>query len=238
MPSAPDMSARISTPATAIGKADGGEHAESAANIVGHHKGLVALRVREALERAARAVGRGVDALCRARLAVLFLKQRLEEAEGDRRLSGRAGLGDDVHREIHVLHQLVDLLERRGGEPVADEVDVWGVLLFEVVVRGAKAFHNAARSEVGPANADDHQRAGVGLDLLRSLFYARELVAVILLGQGDPAEEVIALSAAVLQPFCRLLKRGAKRVLAGLGEEGSSLGNVNSQHGNSLLCSD
>ena len=208
-------------------QAHSGQHTVAAADIVGHHEGLIALGVREALERAAGAVGGGVDALRRFRLAVLLLQQLLEEAERDRRLGGRAGLGDDVHGEVHILDEVVDLLRRGGGKAVAHEVDVGRVLFLEVVVRGAETLDHAACTEIRAADADDDQRLGIALDLLRRLFDAGELVLIVRLGQLDPADEIVALAAAVLQPVRRLLQLAAQLGLIGAGEEGYRLGNVN-----------
>ena len=111
-------------------QAHGRQHAVPAAHLVGHHKGLIALGVRQRLQCASVAVGGGVDALGRAVCAVLLLQHLPEEAEGHRRLRGCAGLGDDVDGEVHAVQQLHDLAHIIGGKPVAHEVDVGCPLLF------------------------------------------------------------------------------------------------------------
>ena len=85
----------------------------------------------------------GEDPLPGALPAVLFHQELPEEAEGGGGLRGGAGLGDDVDGEVHVPDQVQDLLQRLGGEAVAGEVDVGGVLFLQVVVGGAQALDDA-----------------------------------------------------------------------------------------------
>ena len=144
-------------------------------------------------------VGRGVDARGGALLAVPLLKQAAEEPERHGRLGRRAGLRDHVHGEVHAVEQLHRLAQLVGGETVADEIDVGGILLFQVVVRRAQALDHAARAEIRPADADDDERLRVAPDLLRRLLNARELRAVIALRQVHPARELTADAVALLQ---------------------------------------
>ena len=111
-------------------QAHGGQHAVPAAHVIGHHEGLPALGVRQGLQSAAALVGGGVNAALGALLAVLLLQRLPEEAEGHGGLRGGAGFGDDVHGEIHILHQLQNFLKGVGGQAVAGEVDIGGVFLF------------------------------------------------------------------------------------------------------------
>ena len=74
-------------------QAHGGEDGVPAAYLVGHHEGLPALGVGQALERAPGFVGGGVDPLAGLLMAVLLLQGFPEEAEGHGGLGGGAGLG-------------------------------------------------------------------------------------------------------------------------------------------------
>ena len=63
------------------------------------------------------------------------------------------------------------------------------------------------RDRVGPADADDHQSGGLGLDLSGGSFDTREFLAVIILGQMHPADKIIARAGGVLEP-CLSLGQG------------------------------
>ena len=82
------------------------EHRETAADVIRHNKGLVALVIRQLFERAALLIRRGEDALARPLLAVFAFAQLFQLAEGDGRLGGRARLRDDVDAEIAVTDHL------------------------------------------------------------------------------------------------------------------------------------
>ncbi len=211
-------------------QADRGEDAVASADVVGHDELLVALGVREGLESALVRVGGGVNALRRARLAVLLLKPFAEEAEGDGGLGGRAGLGNDVDGEVIVADELHHLAQRGGGQTVADEVDVGGVLFLQVVVGRAQTLDHAARAEVAAADADDDKGLGVALNLFRGGENARIFRAVVLRGQADPADEIVALAAAVEELALRALETGAEDFFIGIGKEGLCVGNVDGKH--------
>ena len=211
-------------------QADRGEDAVASADVVGYDELLVALGVREGLESALVRVGGGVNALRRARLAVLLLKPFAEEAEGDGGLGGRAGLGNDVDGEVIVADELHHLAQRGGGQTVADEVDVGGVLFLQVVVGRAQTLDHAARAEVAAADADDDKGLGVALDLFRGGENARIFRAVVLRGQADPADEIVALAAAVEELALRALETGAEDFFIGIGKEGLCVGNVDGKH--------
>ena len=124
-------------------QAHGGEHAVAPADVIGDHEGLPALPVSESPQCALVGVRGGVDPLPGPLPAVLFHQELPEEAEGGGGLRGGAGLGDDVDGEVHVPDQVQDLLQRLGGEAVAGEVDVGGVLFLQVIVGGAQALDDA-----------------------------------------------------------------------------------------------
>ena len=82
------------------------EHRETAADVIRHNKGLVALVIRQLFERTALLIRRGEDALARPLLAVFAFAQLFQLAEGDGRLGGRARFRDDVDAEIAVTDHL------------------------------------------------------------------------------------------------------------------------------------
>ena len=173
----------------------GREHTVPSADVVRHHELLVALIVGQALQGPLAGVGGGIDAPGGLLRAVLLLQQLTEKAEGHGGLRGGAGLGDNVHGEVHAVHQLHHLGQRVGAEAVADKVDVGRILLFQVVIGRAQAFDDAPGTQVGAADTDDHQRLGVGLYFLRRRLDAGKFRLVIVL---RPVNSPPAPS-----PFCR-----------------------------------
>ena len=180
----------------------GGQHGEASANVIRNHEGLIALRVGQRLQCAARLVGGGVDAALRTLLAVLLLQQLLEDAEGDGGLGGGAGLGDDVHGEVALADDLHHVVEVGRGDVVAHEVDLGDAGLANAVVHLALAeLDGCARAQVGAADADDNQHVAVALDLLRSRLDAGELFLVVVHRQIEPAQEIAACARAGEQHF-------------------------------------
>ena len=173
-------------------QAHGGEDGEPAAHVVGHHELLIALGVGQTLQRAPRLVGGGIDALPGPLFAVLLLQQALENAEGDRGLGGGARLGDDVHREVPVADELQQLQQGVGGQAVAGKEHIGGILFLQVIVVGLDDLDDRAGSQIGAADADDHQHLGLLLDLLGRRLDAGELLLVVVPGQVHPAGEITA----------------------------------------------
>ena len=189
------------------------QHGIASANVVGHDERLIALLRGKRLERAARAVSRGIDAALRTGFAVLFLKQLLEDAERDGRLRRRAGFGDDDHGEIPVADHGDRLAQRLTGDAVAREIDIRRLLREGVVVRALQKLYHRARTEIRAADADDDNGLRIALDLLRRLLDAGELFLVVVHRQVDPAEEIISRAGAVQQRIQRRL--APCRVLCG-----------------------
>ncbi len=166
-------------------QADGGEHAEAAAHVVGHHEALPAVGDGEGLEHAAGGVGSGEDMLVGMR-AVFPVQQFAENAEGGGGLQGGAGFGDNVHVKLHVAELGDGVAQGVGGEAVAHEKDL-RVALPGV---GVQQLDGAAGAEVGAADADDDQRLGTAADLLGGGYDAVELLFLDALRQAAPAGEV------------------------------------------------
>ena len=181
-------------------------------------------------------VGGGVDAAGGLLLAVALFQQLTEEAEGHGRFGGGAGLGDHVDGEVHALHQLHGLGQRLAAEAVADEVDVGGVLLFQVIVGGAQALDNAPGPQIGAADADDHQSLGITLDLLGRRLDAPVLRPVIVTGQMHPAGKLAAHAVAQLQMAVGDLQPGRQRRLVGQPQKALDIGKVDLDHRTYLLC--
>ena len=211
------------------------EDAVAAADVVGHHEALVALRCGQRLQGALLAVGGGVDAPRGSLGAVLFLQQPAEKAESHRRLRGGAGLGDDVHGEILPLQQFLHLRQLVVVQPVAHEVDIGRVFLFQIIIRRAEALDDAPCPQIRAADADDHQRLRIALDLFGRRLNAPELLAVILLWQMYPAGEVTAGAGAAQQLLVRQTQTGRQRRFIGQGNELPHIGKIHTDHVKSLL---
>jgi hypothetical protein len=127
--------------------------------------------------------------------AVFLLEHGAEDAEGDRGLQRGAGLGDDVHVKVVVTELLDDSVEVVRAQAVADEEDPGVVLAGQ----GPQELNGAARAEVGAADADDYQGLGAGADLGRGGEYGLELALFHAHGQLDPAGELGARAALLLE---------------------------------------
>ena len=120
-------------------QAHGCEDGVAAADVVRHHKRLPALRVGQGLQSAFLPVCGGINPHPCALFAVLFLQGSPEEPEGHGGLRGGTGFGDDIHGEIHILHQVQNFLQSICGQAVARKIDVGAVLFLQVVIGGAEA---------------------------------------------------------------------------------------------------
>ena len=122
--------------------------------------------IRQLFERAARFVRGGEDAVLGAGLAVFFLAELFENAEGNGRLGRRARLGDDVDAEIAVADDLDHVVEVRGGDVAADKVNLRDALRTHAVVHLAVyEFDRCARAQIRAADADHDQHVAGLLDL-------------------------------------------------------------------------
>ena len=201
----------------------GGQHAEAAAHIVGHHKAGPALGVGQGLEHAAVGVGGGENVLV-SLIAVLLLQQLTEDTEGDRRLQGGAGLGDDVHVEILVAQLLQNVAEIIRRQAVAGEKYLGVVLAGQ----GLEQLDGASRAQVGAADTDDHQRLGAAADLLRGLHDGVKLALFDAEGQLHPAGEIGSQAGLFGKSLVRFFR---KRVIgAGRREKAGGAGQINFNH--------
>ena len=187
-------------------QADRGQYGETAADVVRHDKGLVALIVRQLFECAARLVGRGEDAVFRAVLAVLVLTQLFENAERDRRLGRGTRLGDDIDTEVAVTDNFNHIVEIRRRDIAADKVNLRDAIRADAVVHLAVyEFDRRTRAQIGAADADHDQDVAALLDLLGRRLDARELLLVIVFRQVDPSQKVVACTRAGVQCILRRL---------------------------------
>ena len=216
-------------------QAHGRQHTVASADVVGHHKGLVAVGVRQGFQRALMGVGGGVDAAGRPLFAIALLQYFPEKAERYGRLGGGAGLGDDVDGEVHILHQFHDLRQRLAAEAVADKVDVGGILLFQIIIGGAQALDHAPGAQIGAADADDYQCLRVALDPAGRRFDAVILLPVIVPGQMHPAGELTAETVALLQMAVGNAQAGRQRRLIGQPQKALNIGKINLNHRIRLL---
>ena len=194
-------------------QADCGEDRVTAAHVVRNDEGLVALFVREVLQRAARLIGRAEDALSGLFLAVLLLEDLAEHAERDRRLRRGAGLRDHIDRNIAALADLYELRQRGGGDAVAGEVDVRRILLQRIVVFALQKLDRRAGAEVRAADADDDENIRILLDALGRSLDAREFFLVIIGRERHPAEKIIAGTLAGFQQLMRTFHLRCDRLI-------------------------
>ena len=187
-------------------QAHGGQHTVASAHVVGDHIAVVALGGCQGLQCASGLVGGSVDALGRALASILFLQQRFEEAEGYGRLGGCAGLGDHVDREVGIADEVHHFLHSVAGQTVSDKVDVGRILLDKVVVIGIEQLDSGPRPQVAPADADNDEGLAVALDFLGGGLNPGIFLLVVIPGQVDPADKVVAPSGGFLEPGVGLLE--------------------------------
>ena len=180
-------------------QANGGQHRETAAHVIRHHKGLVTLAIGQTLQGTASLIGGDVGAAHRLVVAVALLQQLTEYAEGDGGLGGGARLGDYVDGYAATLADLQQFRQLRAGDAVTRKVDVGGILFLGVVVVGLEEFDGGAGTQIGAADADDDKHVGILFDTGGSRLDARKLLLVIVDGQVHPAEEITAQTGAAVQ---------------------------------------
>ena len=200
-----------------------GQHAETAAHIIGHHEGLPAVGIGQRLQHALVGVGGGEDVLV-GLVAVFLLQQLPEDTEGDRRLQGSAGLGDYVHVEVHIPQPVQGVAQGIGGKHVAHEEDLGIVLAGQ----GFEQLDGAPGAQVGTADAHHHQCLGTAADFLSGSDDAVQLRVLDALGQLHPAGELTAQSGLVEQLFMGQTSQCVVR--AGAGEKLGSAGQINLNH--------
>ena len=186
-------------------QADRREHGKTAADVIRHDKGFVALVVRQLFERAALLIGRGEDALSGALAAVALFAQLFQLAERDGGLGGGAGFRDDVDAEIAVADDADDVVQVGGRQVVACKVDLRYAGRTGLVVKLAvDELDRGTRAQIRAADADDDEHIAGLLDLRGGLLDAGELLTVVVHRQVEPAEKVVSGTAAADKCFlCR-----------------------------------
>ena len=178
------------------------QHGETASHIVRHNEGLVALLCSQVLQGSPCLVRGGVNPLGRFLFAVFLLQHLLEYAEGDGRLCGRSGLGDDIYGEISVADHVDEPLQIGAADAVSCIVDLrcladlFGYIVVEAV---AQELDGSSCSQVGAADTDDDQYLGVALNLLCRLLDTRELFFIVIYREIYPANIVVAGSCSAHQ---------------------------------------
>ena len=197
-------------------QAHGGEDGIPSADVVRYHEGLPALGVRQRFQRAPGLVSGSVDTLTGFLLAVFLLQQFSEETECHGRLRGGTRFGDNVDGEIHIPHQIQHLAQCVTGEAVAHKVHIRRLFLFQIIIRGAQTVDHAAGSQIAAADADDHQRLRIALDLLGGSPDPGKFFPVIRLRQMHPTREFSAQAGAGLELFMGLFQTGQQCLLVRL----------------------
>ena len=172
-------------------QADRGEDGVAAADIIGNHERGPALRVGQLLEGALGTVSGRINALVGLFHAHLIFQQLAQHAECQAGLGGGAGLGNDIDGEALALAQRDDIIQIRGADAVAAEVDLEAIvqLIVELALDG---FDHSAGTQIAAADAGDDQHVGILTDLGGCFLDAGELVLIVLTGQIHPAQEIVA----------------------------------------------
>ncbi len=195
-------------------QADGSEDRIAPAHVVRNDESLVALARRQRLEGAARLVGRAVDALRGARLAVFLFQQAAEDAERHGRLRRGAGFGDHVDGNVFTLADFQHIGERGRADAVAHEINIRRILLQRVVILGTEKFDGRAGAEVRAADADNDENPGIGADLPGGGLDAGEFLPVVIFRKGNPPEKIVAEARAGMERIMRQANlRGYARIL-------------------------
>ena len=187
-------------------QAHGGQHRIPSAYIIGNDKGLPALPVRQRFQRPAGAVGGAVDALRRL-LAVAPFHHLPQHAEGQRRLGGSAGFGNDIEGDPFALAQRQDLIQVAAGKIAPGKIDGGAILTQGIIEGAAQQLDGAAGAQVAAADADDNQHIGILPDLFGRRVDARQLLFIVVPRQGQPAVEITARAGVLPQ-----LRRGRRHL--------------------------
>ena len=124
----------------------------------------------------------------RAPFAVFFLQNAAEHAEGQRRLCGGAGFGDDVHRNILAFAQGNDALQVGRADGIAHKENLRRALARLVVKAALQRLNNRAGPKVAAANANHHQHLAVLLYFLCRRLDAGKLFFIVIFRQVYPAK--------------------------------------------------
>ena len=183
-------------------KADGSEHRETSAHVVGDDERGVTLFVGRGARRALLGVGHRHDHLACSLFAALFLTLFLEETEGQCGLRGGAALGNVDHTEFAVAEVFAKFEEIVFADVVAGKEDNGiGAVVGEPFELVAECLNHSARSEVGTADTCNDNRVAMLTQCGSAGFdFAEEFG-----GDGrrkvHPAEEVVARAGLCLECF-------------------------------------
>ena len=123
-----------------------------------------------------------------------------------------------------------------GAETVACKVDVGGSFLLQIIVGGAEALNDTAGTQIGAADANDHQRLRIALNFGGSGLDAGIFFLIIVAGEIHPADEVVACACAVLQMALRGAELGQQGFSVVGSNKGFDVGVIDADHSKCLLC--
>ncbi len=194
----------------------GGKHRVTAAHVVGNDERRVALVVGQRLQRAARRVGYGHDALGGLLFAVAALQLGLQKAECDRRLGRGARLRDhdDSYRALgRSGKQLVGIVLRYvlAGEENRRVV----MVAFERLERVGHGFQHGLGSQIRAADAYTDYRIGLAAQLGGHGLDIRELFLADRRGERNPAQKIVAGALARMQQLVGACRTFEHRVCYG-----------------------
>src|SRR5690606_7424843 len=131
--------------------------------------------------------------------------------ESDRRFGGRSRFGNHIDTDLLILQQLQEMGRVNGAEVMADKINLRSLSLFpgKLVVKAViQHLQRRAGTQIGTADADHHERIGIGPDATGGLLDPGELFPVVVRGEIHPSEKIAAHSRAAVQHLLGRLDKG------------------------------
>ena len=151
-------------------KANGGQHGKPSAHGRRNVERLPALFPGHLPQSALKRIGHRVNAAVATVGAVFPLQHPSQATEGDGRLRGSAGLGNDDDGKILAFQQSHQFVPVPGAQIVAGKINL-GITpaLIHIVIGTLEQFDGRSGAQVRAANAHHHAGIGLVFDLVRRL---------------------------------------------------------------------
>ena len=189
-------------------EADCGQDRVSAADVVGHHEGCVAVFVRFFAQGTFLRISDDVDAVFGLD-AVFSVELVLQDGVGQQRLNGGSGLGNDAEADIFFFHAADDAFQIGRTHVETGEHDFRAVFLAAV-----ESVDDCFCAQVGAAYTNDDEQVALAANFLGCIEDTVEDLGVKLEGQVYPTRVFGFSGSQVVEP------------LAGRGLEGLFLTDI------------
>ena len=140
-------------------------------------------------------MARGEDPLPGPFQPVFFLEFPAQQPKGDGGFGGGARLGDDIHGKIALADHVQQVLQIRGREVGAGEIDLWPgpAACRQMIVEGMRQKGDRRLgAQIRAADADHHQHFRLLANALGSRPDGVDLRAIHLRGPIEPTQEIVA----------------------------------------------